>query len=106
MDAPSSSAFLLCRLTVPHDSPQGDPTNQCVLSNAPTRKFISDYSIQFELSLNLTLQEIKSKCEKYFCFIGSPVEEFSVIREKVDTHTELIKRFLLAGQGDFIQELL
>jgi gamma-tubulin complex component 3 len=38
--------------------------------------------------------------------MGSPVESFSMIRQKVDTQTEVIKRFLLVGQGDFIQELI
>lgn len=67
---------------------------------------MSDLAIEFELALAGTLQQIKLKCEKYFCFIGSPVLEFSAIREKVDIQTEVIKRFLLAGQGDFVQELL
>jgi gamma-tubulin complex component 3 len=38
--------------------------------------------------------------------MGSPVESFSMIPQKVDTQTEVIKRFLLVGQGDFIQELI
>lgn len=79
MEAETNNAFMLCQLSIP---PMEEPPSHIIssASNFPPRKFISDYAIQFELALNQTLLEIKSKCEKYFCFIGSPVLEFSAVR--------------------------